>query len=156
MFLSLLKVKMLKINTNSVIIWSLLSRIIHILFAIKINSQKSQMHNKIVTVQNVTYLVEMLLIFILFQCICKKVFSLLRTITVKPLMSHGLFYRCSCYVSARWSCKDPCCMEGQIALRVHQKYLNLCFEDEQRSYGFRMTWGWVIFGWTNPLIYAFG
>ncbi len=48
-------------------------------------------------------------------------------------------------------------MQGQKALRFHQKYLNLCSEDEQRSYGFGMTWGWVIndrifiFGWTIPL-----
>ncbi len=45
-------------------------------------------------------------------------------------------------------------MEGQRALGFHQKYLNLCFEHEQRSYGFGTTWGWVlnerifIFGWT--------
>ncbi len=38
-----------------------------------------------------------------------------------------------------------------------KKYLNLCSEDEQRSYGFGTTWGWVIndiiliFVWTNPL-----
>ncbi len=43
---------------------------------------------------------------------------------------------------------------GGSALRFHKKYLNLCSEDEQRSYGFGMTWGWVdndiifIFGWT--------
>ncbi len=49
-------------------------------------------------------------------------------------------------------------MEGQKALRFHQKYLNLCSEDEQRSYGFGTTWEWVInnrifiFGWTNPLM----
>ncbi len=30
-------------------------------------------------------------------------------------------------------------MKGQIALRFHQKYLNLCSEDERRSYGFRTT-----------------
>uniref|UniRef100_A0A8C2E5G3 CBM21 domain-containing protein n=1 Tax=Cyprinus carpio TaxID=7962 RepID=A0A8C2E5G3_CYPCA len=30
-------------------------------------------------------------------------------------------------------------MEGQKALRFHQKYLNLCFEDERRSCGFGMT-----------------
>ncbi len=48
-------------------------------------------------------------------------------------------------------------MEGQRALRMHQKYLDLCFEDERKSYGFGMTWGWVIhdrifiFGWTIPL-----
>ncbi len=49
-------------------------------------------------------------------------------------------------------------MQGQRALRFHQKYLNLCSEDEQRSYGFGTTWGWVIndrifiLGWTNPLM----
>ncbi len=49
-------------------------------------------------------------------------------------------------------------MGGQKALRFNQKYLNLCSEDERRSYGFGTTWGWVIddiiviFGWTNPLI----
>ncbi len=37
-------------------------------------------------------------------------------------------------------CKDPCCLwEGQRALGIHQKYLNLCFEDERRSYGFVVT-----------------
>ncbi len=52
-------------------------------------------------------------------------------------------------------------MEGQKALRFHQKYLNLCSEDEQRSYGFKTTWGWVIndsifiFGWTIPLMSFF-
>ncbi len=50
------------------------------------------------------------------------------------------------------------CMEGQRALGFHQKYLNLCSEDERRSYGFGTTWGRVIkdrifiLGWTNPLI----
>ncbi len=45
-------------------------------------------------------------------------------------------------------------MEGQKALGFNQKYLNLCSEDERRSYGFGTTWGWVIndiffiFGWT--------
>ncbi len=33
----------------------------------------------------------------------------------------------------------------------HQKYLNLCSEDEQRSCGFGMTWGWVI----NDRIFIF-
>ncbi len=63
----------------------------------------------------------------------------------------------SWYFSGRWSCKDPCCLwEGQRALRFKQKYLHLC-SDERRSYGFGMTWGWVIndrifiFGWTIPL-----
>ncbi len=48
-------------------------------------------------------------------------------------------------------------MQDQKALGFHQKYLNLCYEDERRSYGFGMTWGWVIndrifiFGWTIPL-----
>ncbi len=45
-------------------------------------------------------------------------------------------------------------MEGQKALGFHQKYLNLCSEDERRSCGFETAWGWVlndrifIFGWT--------
>ncbi len=49
-------------------------------------------------------------------------------------------------------------MQGQEALGFHQKYLNLCSEDERRSHGFGTTWGGVIndsifiFGWTNPLI----
>ncbi len=48
-------------------------------------------------------------------------------------------------------------IEGQKAFGFHQKYLNLCSEDEQRSYGFGTRWGWVIydkifiFGWTIPL-----
>ncbi len=48
-------------------------------------------------------------------------------------------------------------MEGQKALRFHQNYLNLCSEDEQRSYRFGTTCGRVIndrifiFGWTIPL-----
>ncbi len=48
-------------------------------------------------------------------------------------------------------------MEGQRALRFHQKYLNLFSEDERRSYGFGTTWGWeikdriFIFDWTIPL-----
>ncbi len=42
-------------------------------------------------------------------------------------------------------------------LLFHQKFLNLSSEDEQTSYGFGTTWGWVInytifiLGWTNPL-----
>ncbi len=38
------------------------------------------------------------------------------------------------------------------ALRFHQKYLNLCSEDEQGSYGFETTQGWVI----NDIIKIFG
>ncbi len=50
-------------------------------------------------------------------------------------------------------------MQGQKALGFHQKYLNLCSEDEQMSYGFGTTRGWVIndrifiFGWTITLRY---
>ncbi len=74
-------------------------------------------------------------------------------------MSHELFYRCPCYVSGPGNITVVLLsMEGQRALRFHQKYLNLCSEDEQRSYGFGTTRGWVIsdrifiFGWTNPLM----
>ncbi len=48
-------------------------------------------------------------------------------------------------------------MQGQKALRFNKNYLNLCSEDERRSYRFGTTWGWVIndrifiFAWTNPL-----
>ncbi len=70
-----------------------------------------------------------------------------------------LLCRSSWYFSGPWSCKDPCCLwEGLRALRFHQKYLNLCSEDERRSHGFGTTWRWVIydrifiFGWTIPLI----
>ncbi len=35
-------------------------------------------------------------------------------------------------------------MEGQKAIGFHQKYLNLCYKDEQRSYGFGTKWEWVI------------
>ncbi len=34
-------------------------------------------------------------------------------------------------------------MYGQ-KLSIHQKYLNLCSKDEQRSYRFGTTWGWAI------------
>ncbi len=49
-------------------------------------------------------------------------------------------------------------MEGQKALGVHQKHLNLCSEEKLRSNTFRKTWGWVIndrifiFGWTILLM----
>ncbi len=65
-------------------------------------------------------------------------------------------YLCPYCVSGPWTC-PLLSMEGQRALRFNQKYLNLCSEDEWRSYGFATTWGWVIndrifiFGWTNPL-----
>ncbi len=94
----------------------------------------------------------------IFVFFAQKVFSWLRKITVDRLMSHGLLCRSSWYFSGPWSCKDPCCLwEDQRALRYHQKYLNLCSEDERRSYGFGTTSGWVIndriliFGWTIPL-----
>ncbi len=48
-----------------------------------------------------------------------------------------------------------CCLWRNFFFK--QKYLNLCSNDERRSYGFGTTSGWVIndiifiFGWTNPL-----
>ncbi len=73
-------------------------------------------------------------------------------------MSHGLFYRCIYYISGPGNISVVLLsMEDQRALRFHQKHLNLCSEDERRSYGFGTTWGWVIhdiiliLGWTNPL-----
>ncbi len=53
-------------------------------------------------------------------------------------------------------------MQGQKALRFHQIYLNLCSENERRSYGLGTTWVWVIndrifiFGWTIPLMHITG
>jgi len=55
-----------------------------------------------------------------------------------------------CYLSC-WQCRP------HWAIGFYQKYLNLCSEDERRSYGCGATWGWVIndrnfiFGLTKPL-----
>ncbi len=57
------------------------------------------------------------------------------------MMSHGLFYRCPCYVSGPGNI--ALLFMGQRALRFYQKYLNCVSKDEQRSYGFGTTWGWV-------------
>ncbi len=83
---------------------------------------------------------------LIFCFLCaQKVFSWLRKITVDRLMSHGLLCRSSWYFSGPWSCKDPCCLwEGQRALRFKLNYLNLCSDDERRSYGFGTPSGWVI------------
>ncbi len=57
-------------------------------------------------------------------------------------MSHGLFYRCPYYVSGPGNITVALLsMEGQRALRMHQKYLNLCSDDERSSNGFGTTWG---------------
>ncbi len=71
-----------------------------------------------------------------------------------------IFDQCPCYVSGPGNSSVALLsMEGLRAFRFHQKYLNLCSEDERRSYGFGTTWGWIIndriliFGWTNPLIF---
>ncbi len=51
--------------------------------------------------------------------------------------SHGLFYRCPWYVSGpRNITVVLLSMKGHRALRFHQKYLNLCSEDERRSCSF--------------------
>ncbi len=51
-------------------------------------------------------------------------------------MSHGLFYRRPYFVSGPGNISVALLsMEDQKALGFHQKYLNLCSEDEQRSYG---------------------
>ncbi len=47
---------------------------------------------------------------------------------------------CPCYISEPGNITNALLsMEGQKALRFHQKYLNLCSEDEQRSSGFGTT-----------------
>ncbi len=77
-------------------------------------------------------------------------------------MSCGLFYRCIYCVCGPGNISVVLLsMQGQRALWFHQKYLNLCSEDERRSYGFGTTWGWVIkdriviLGWTIPLSSSF-
>ncbi len=55
-------------------------------------------------------------------------------------MVHGQFYQCPHYVSGSGNISVALLsMQGQRALRFHQKYLNLCSEDEQRSYGLGTT-----------------
>ncbi len=55
-------------------------------------------------------------------------------------MSHGLFYQRPYYVSGPGNITVALLStEGQRALRFHQKYLNLCSEDDRRSYGFGTT-----------------
>ncbi len=72
----------------------------------------------------------------------QKVISQPRKIEVEPLMSHGLFYRCLCYVSGNENIAVALpSMQGLIVLRFLQKYRNLCSKDERRSYGFGMKWG---------------
>ncbi len=71
---------------------------------------------------------------------------------VEPLMLHGLFYRCPHYVSGsgnRTLCSVTLLsMQGQKTLGFHQKYLNLCSEDEWKSCGIGTKWEWVI-QWQN-------
>jgi len=87
-------------------------------------------------------------------CLCtQKVFSSLHNITVEPLIL-------TIFSLLFWNSKGtmtllPVC--GSDTLGFHQKYLNLCSEDERRSYRYGTTWGWVIndrnfiFGWTKYL-----
>ncbi len=64
-----------------------------------------------------------------------------------------------CFVDVLWICAlnvvgPLLSTEGQKAHGFHKKYFNLCSKDEQRSYEFGTTWGWVfndrisILGWT--------
>ncbi len=65
-------------------------------------------------------------------------FSLCKT-GVEPLMSHAVLPMLL-YVSGPGNISVVLLsMEGQIALGFHQKYLNLCSNDERRSYGFVTT-----------------
>ncbi len=89
------------------------------------------------------------IIFVFFE---QKVFLCLRKITVEPLMLHGLFYRSLCYVSGQGDISVVLLyMEALKALRFKQKHLNLCSDDERKSYGFGTTSGWVI----NDIIFIF-
>ncbi len=43
---------------------------------------------------------------------------------IEPLMSHGLFYRCPCYVSVSGNISGALLsMQGQKSLGFHQKYI---------------------------------
>ncbi len=67
------------------------------------------------------------------------------------------FYWCPYYVSGPGNISVALLSMGGSESWFNQTYLNLCSEDERRSYRFETTWGWVIngrifiFGWTNPL-----
>ncbi len=81
-----------------------------------------------------------------FCFICaQKAYLLLHNITVEPLMSLLRFWALNLSVALSF-------MQGHKALGFHQKYLNLCSEDERTSYGFGTTWGWV----NNDRIFIFG
>jgi len=94
---------------------------------------------------------------VIFVFYTEKVFSSLHTIKVEPLVVTWAILTMS--LLSFWALKFAITLQslGWKALGFHQKYLNLCSEDERRSYGFGTTWGWVIndrnfiFGWTNPL-----
>ncbi len=47
-------------------------------------------------------------------------------------MSHGLFEQCRCYISGSGNISVAVNRGSEI--RLHQKHLNLCSEDELRSY----------------------
>ncbi len=66
-------------------------------------------------------------IFVFFVHKCILIAS---KIKVEPLMSHGLFNDVL-NLSGPWIIVPLLSMQGQIALRFHQKYLNLC--DERRT-----------------------
>ncbi len=72
----------------------------------------------------------------------QKVFSWLQKMTVDRLMLHGLLYQSTYYFSGHGNISVVLMsMEGLKALRFKQKYLNLCSDDERRSYGFGTTLG---------------
>ncbi len=55
-------------------------------------------------------------------------------------MSHGQFYRCIYYISGPGNISVVLLStEGQRALRLHQKHLHLCSQDERRSYDMRVS-----------------
>jgi len=67
----------------------------------------------------------------LFICAQKKYSLIAMYNLVEPLMSHGLFYRCPYSISRPANISVALLsMQGQRALGLHQKYLNLISEDE--------------------------
>ncbi len=95
-------------------------------------------------------------------CVC--VFCTLSS--VQSVNMYCLYVNCFCFCTV-WSTLSRISLTKALVLWwcdnksdliwFHQKHLNLCSEDEWRSYGFGTSWGWVInyiifiLGWTNPL-----
>ncbi len=86
------------------------------------------------------------LLFLFFFAQKKSILVASQT-EVEPLMSHGLFYRCIYYVSGPGNISVVLLsMEGQIALRFHQKHSNK--KQKRNTFVFRR-WTKVLRVWND-------